>query len=283
MRVDATRRRLLSIAPCVALGASKVLAQSRPALEVGVLPNISTRVLLAQYQPLREFLERDLRRPVQVSTAPSWSSFHARTLAGEYDLVATAAHVARLAQLDAGWQPLATYMPDLQALLITATAQPIRQVSDLRGETLALANPQSLVAIRGLDWLADQGLLRDRDVKVISTPTDDSVGNVVVRGDARAAMLSGGELRAIPDALRAQLQIFTRFAELPGFMLMTHPRLDAAAKRGLRDSVNRFATASDEGKAFFSATGFVGVRDVPIGLMESLDMYADATRRALRA
>jgi phosphonate transport system substrate-binding protein len=60
------------------------------------LPNISARVLLAQYQPMREYLARAMRRPVQVSTAPNWNAFHQRTLGLEYDVVVTAAHLAQL-------------------------------------------------------------------------------------------------------------------------------------------------------------------------------------------
>ena len=56
-------------------------SQGSTALEIGILPNISARVLLAQYQPMRTFLTQSLGRPVQLSTAPSWNAFHARTLA----------------------------------------------------------------------------------------------------------------------------------------------------------------------------------------------------------
>ena len=70
----------------VLLAAAPVSAQPT-ALEIGVLPNISARVLLTQYEPMRKYLERVLGRPVQISTAPNWKVFQERTLAREYDLV----------------------------------------------------------------------------------------------------------------------------------------------------------------------------------------------------
>lgn len=251
-------------------------------MEIGVLPNISTRVLLAQYQPMRDYLSRELKRPVQISTAPNWSVFHQRTLGLEYDVAITAAHLARVAQVDRGYVPLVSYLPDIKGMVIHATDRPIASVAELRGRTLVLSNPQSLVTLRGMKWLHEKGLERDTDFKTIGTPTDDSVGSVVVRGDAIAAMLSSGEYRAIPEATKARLQILSVFAEVPGFVVMASPRLSAADRRRLEEQFLRFATQAEEGRTFFANTGFTAMRVPPAGLMESMDAYAEVTRRMLQ-
>ena len=51
-------------------------AQAVLPLELGLLPNISARILLNQYQPMREHLARVLQRPVHLSTAFDWAVFH---------------------------------------------------------------------------------------------------------------------------------------------------------------------------------------------------------------
>lgn len=258
-------------------------SQSAAALEIGVLPNISARVLLTQYQPMREYLSRELKRGVQVSTAPNWTAFHQRTLALDYDVVVTAANLARVAQLDRGFVPLLSYAPSIKGMLVFAGARPIKSVADLRGQTLVLSNPQSLVTMRGMQWLAENGLQRDQDFRTVNTPTDDSVGSVVARGDATAAMLSGGEYRAIPDTVKAQLQVLTTFAEVAGFVVLASPKLPAADVHAVKDQLQAFAAGSDEGKAFFAASGFAGMREPAAGLMESMDPYVDATRRVMSA
>lgn len=271
---------------CLALlaGASApraLWAQAAPALEVGVLPNISARVLLAQYQPLRVYLERETRRPVQVSTAPNWATFHERTLALEYELIVTAGHMARLAQLDRGYVPLLSYAPNIKGLIAYAKARPLKHISELRGQTLVLSNAQSLVTFRGLRWLAENGLQPGRDFRTINVPTDDSVGNVVVRGDAIAAMLSSGEYRATPEPIKADFQIMTAFAEVPSFVVLASPRLSAAAAQALKRQLLAFANGAEEGKAFFGNTGFTGMVEPAAGLMEAMDAYVDVTRKAL--
>ena len=256
-------------------------ARAAASLEIGILPNISARVLLAQYEPMRSFLASNLRSNIHISTAPSWHSFHARTLALEYDLVITASHLGRVAQLERGLLPLLVYEPAIKGMLISAVKRPLRSVAELKGQTLALSNPQSLVTLRGFQWLAGQGLARKRDFQTINTPTDDSVGNVVLHGDAIAAMLSGGEFRAIPAPLKQQLQVLTTFAEVPGFVVMASPRLPASQVQAVTDALLRFSAGTPEGRAFFAATGFSAIRTLPPGLMASLDPYVDATREIL--
>lgn len=247
-------------------------------LEIGILPNISTQVLLAQYQPLRDFLQKRLSRGVQISTAPSWSVFHQRTMALEYDLVVTASHMARLAQIEKGFVPLVVYEPQIKGMIAFAKNRPISNIADVNGQTLVLSNPKSLVTLRGLQWLEEKGLKRNRDFKTINTPTDDSVGNVVLHGDAIAAMLSGGEYRAIPSAIKEQIQILTTFAEVPGFVVLASPRVSTELVRSIKAEWLNFSNGSPEGKAFFAATGFTAMRELPPGMMTSMDPYLMATR-----
>ena len=275
------RRALVLTALSAEASCLRAWAQTTAPLEIGVLPNISARALMAQYQPMREFLEKELKRPVQISTAPNWIAFHQRTMAREYDVVITASHAARLAQVDRGYIPMLVYVPDIKGMIAFASGRPIKGIADLRGQTLVLSNPQSLVTLRGLQWLADNGLQKDRDFQTINTPTDDSVGNVVVRGDAIAAMLSGGEFRAIPDGTKTQLQILTTFAEVPGFVVMANPALKPIDQQAIKSLLMQFAKGSGDGKPGFGATGFSDVRELPSGLMESMDPFMAATRKLL--
>lgn len=280
MTAALTRRHTLSLLAAAGVApAAWSQGQARP-VDIGVLPNLSPRVLLTQYQPLREFLEKRLQRPVQISTAPNWTAFYQRTAAHEYDLVVTAANMARVAQLDSGYSPLVSYAPQIKGLIVMAKAAPMRSIDDLKGGRLALSNPQSLVTLRGMQWLADQGLKRDVDFRTVATPNDDSVANLVLRGECIAAMLSGGEFRAIPENAREQLALFTNFADVPSFIVAASPRLGGtAAASQVQQALLDFAAGSDEGKAFFAATGFNGMVAVAATAMQSLDVYAADTRR----
>jgi hypothetical protein len=139
------RRTLVMSGAVLAGGGWPLRLRAQPALELGVLPHLSTRTLMGLYRPVREGLQKQLQRNVQISTAPDWARFHQRVLALDYDCMVSAAHLARLAQVDAGWIPLASYAPPIQALLIAARHRPLSTPQALKGGRLVLANRQSRV------------------------------------------------------------------------------------------------------------------------------------------
>ena len=255
-------------------------AQPKP-LEIGVVPHLSAGVLMSNYQPLRKYLERELRRPVQISTAPDFKTFFQRTQGGEYDMAVTAAHLARVAQLDAKYAPILVFHPPITGIIITAKDGPMSSSQDLRSKSLAVPNPNSLVVMRGLQWLAERDLHRDRDFQLMRTPTQDSVADLVINGDSIAAMLSDGELRAIPEGLRARLRVLVAFAEIPNFVVLINPGMASLDAAALKASLLRFAEPSEEGKAFFGAIGIQGMRPVGEADLRALDPFLDQTRRMM--
>lgn len=287
--VSAARSRRSAIGACVLglLGAFMLApppaanAQDTPrAFTIGVLPNVSARVIFANYQPMREYFERTLKRNVEIATATDFRSFSARTMQGEFSLVVTAANVGRVNQVDGRWDPLAIYEPPIPAVLVSAAANADAAVAQLKGKSLAVANPQSLVVLRGLQWLREQGLEDGRDYKMIRAPNDDSLGALILSGEAPLAMMSMGEFRAIGEATRKNLKVAAEFAKLPAFLLMANPAQPAEERARLKELLLAFPGAP-EGAAFFARSGFSTLRAVTARELESLDPFLVPTRAAL--
>lgn len=255
-------------------------AFAQPAFTVGVLPNVSARVILANYQPVRAYFERELKGSVEIATAPDFRGFHERTMKGEYDLIVTAANLGRVAQLDAKWEPVAAYDPPIPALLVSAADKKDVTVAQLRGKTLALANPQSLVALRGFQWLQEQGLQNGRDYKTTQAQNDDSLGAMIRSGEAPFAIMSMGEFRVIGEPIRNTLAIAREFAQVPGFWVLLNPRLSADERRQLKALVLRLPQ-TEEGAAFFKLSGFKNIRDLSPAEQAALDAFAAPTRAGL--
>jgi len=254
--------------------------EARPALQLGVLPNVSARAIITNYQPIRVLLERELARPVEVVTAPDFKTFFDRTQAGTYDLVITAAHFARLAQTDAGYLPIGTYQPNIRGLLVMAKERPVKSIDELRGRTLAMANPQSLVAMRGMHWLRERGLNAGADFQPVKAANEDSLGQMVLRGETVLAMLSSVEYRQVPEAHRNGLEIFATFAEVPSFVWLAHRRTARAEVALLRTRLVTLA-ATEEGKKFFAATGIQGWREIAEAELAALEPQMAETRRLM--
>lgn len=264
-----------------ALLAAPVGAQTgAPAFAIGVLPNVSARIILSSYQPMREHFERELQQRVEIVTAPDFRSFTERTLKGEYQVAVIAANLGRVAQIDAGWELLAVYEPRIPALVVAAADNLDPSPGQLRGKSLAMANPQSLVALAALDWLRTQGLEPDRDFRTVLAANDDSLGAVLRSGEAPWAIMSMGEFRAKPEAMRNALRIVREVAKVPGFFVMANPKLPAAQRQRLKALFLGFPQ-TDEGRKFLSQAGFQGIREATDADLKFLDPFNDATRRGL--
>jgi phosphonate transport system substrate-binding protein len=262
------------------LPVSAVVA-AEPVLQIGVLPNVSARVLASQYEPMQAYLSQRLKQAVEISTAPDWREFYQRVKRGDYQVVVAAANVARLMEKDLGFKPLLAYEPKIPALLIAPLANTASVARLVQGKSVALANPASLVVFEGLQWLGGKGLDAGRDYQVLQVRRDDSVGGAVLRGEAAAGILSMGEFRAHPDNLRAQLSIVSTMAEVASFLVCVAKDVDAERTAQIRSALLAFAQNSEEGKLFFQRTGFKGIVAVNERDLNGLNLYVDKTRNAL--
>ena len=261
-----------------------VTSQSGPStvapLQVGVIPNLSARVLIEQNRPLRVYLERRLGRPVEIVSAPDFQSFHERTLAGAYDVAITPVHMARVAQLDARHTPLVAYAPSIDCIIVTTKGSPIATVEEIRGKTLTFTNPLSLVALHGRQWLNENGLRHGVDYLVNRVRSEDSMASMLLRGESAAAILSGGELRSIPQEQRDQLRVLAPFGSVKAFIVLASPRLEDSQVQQLRSAFLEFPNA-EEFKRFTALTGFTGMLSVAEADMQLSEPLLKETRRLL--
>lgn len=260
---------------------SRARAQLAP-LQFGVMPNVSARVLLAQYQPFRAFLEQDLARPVEVVTAPGLAPFHERTVAGAYGLVVTAANLGRVAQRDAGLAPFAIYEPRIPGLLVTHRDRPITDIGAIRGRQVAMTNPQSLVALKFIHWARAAGVTIGRDATAVHARNEDSLAQLLTGPATPLAVMSRGEFNAIGPAVRETLVVWQQFITVPGFLVMLRAGMPEAEARRITTCVTRFP-ASEAGRQFFELTGFRGIRPVTEADLAELDDVVDETRSLLRS
>ncbi len=256
-------------------------ADVRP-LQLGLLPITSTRMLLRNYQPVQTYLERALRQPVELVTASDFRTFHDNTLQGQYDLVVTASHLGRLAQLDAGWLPLARYAAMHRTLLVMARARPVRQVEALRGRSLAGPDSLTLASTEAQEWLQARGLRAGRDYTFLETPTPTSAAHALINGQSLLAVSSPQGLKNTPEHLRTQLAVYATLPELPSLMWLAHPRL-ATQLPQLQAVLLGLSDASAEGRAFFEATGYQGLRELQPADLRATEDYMPGLRERLKA
>jgi len=249
-------------------------------IRVGVLPTLSAKVLLTSYQPLRVYLERELQRPVEMVTSTDFKRFQHATLAGDFDLLVTAPHLARLSQMEAGFLPVATYLAANRAILITAKNKPIKQLEELRGRNLAIFDPLGLIVLQAQQWLEDRGFEQGRDYRAMLFPSHNSVGFSVQHGESLMGVVSPAGLLQTPPETREQIQIYAELPQVPALIWIVHPRLKREADR-LQAALLRFAE-TPEGAQFYSGNAYKGMRPVTQEELRSLDRSAREVKRLIQ-
>lgn len=256
------------------------LAQAERPVVLGLLPNVSTRVLFASWQPFVRYMERSAGRKVELATATGFKAHHERTIKGDYDLAVTAANLGRLAEREGAMTAVAICEPPLEAVAVVGRTQPLASLTELRGKRLALANPQSLVALYGLAWLRESGLASGADFEILHVRNDDSLGHALRSGESPLAIMSGTEFHQIDPAIRRELQIFKTFATVPGFFILARPQAKGGNPATARAWMQGFA-ASNEGREFFQATGQKDIRAITDADRASVERYVEPTRQRL--
>ena len=254
-------------------------AQQTP-LVVGVLPILSPRVLLNNYQPFRAYLERTLKRPVDMVTATDLPAFHKSTMAGDYDLIVTAAHFGRLAQIEGGYLPLARYKASNRAILITSKAAPLKSIQDVRGHTVATLSRFALVAEQTRVWLEKQGLHEGKDYRLLETSSQVSSAYSVMSGESALAIIAPTGWNQLSTNIRESVQVFASLPEIPGLIWMANPRLIREVPE-LKSALLAFSPQSPEGKQFFEATSYQDMREITSEDMKSFDSYTTYLKQKL--
>jgi phosphonate transport system substrate-binding protein len=261
-------------------------SSSKRSFNVGVLPHLTSRTMVTQYEPLRVFLSQTQASQITVSTAADWKSFYENAKSGKYDLIVTAAHMARLMQSELGLQPIASFHPNLKGVFITAKSKKARSPEFAKSKLIATANRASLIDLEGERWLEKiHHMKRNEDYGCLHVRGGDSVTLSVLNGESAAGILCLSELEGQSDAIKSQIEVISTFAEVPNFIAMSgHATVTAiaTAERALLEKqLIAFSESNPLGKNFEQRTGFKFGQHPLEQRMQAMDIYAEKLHRLL--
>lgn len=273
-----------AILALLSIGAWPVFAESISAtkpLEVGVVPYVSARSIVASYEPMRMHLEQALGRHVKIYTAPGFKPFFQNAESGEYDLIIIPAHFARLLQTERNFTPLVRYSAGGRGLVMTELNSPIKSLQDLQGKVIALPDRLSLASIVCMTHLKENGLQEGSHFRLLDVPSFASAILAVQKNDAQAAVSAPGALAQMPPELRNSVRAVVDTGDYINLIFLAHPRLGKTTAEQINKALRKFGDDTSEGKQFFNSTGFGSFIPVTAKDMNSLDRYVAETKRLL--
>lgn len=275
--MQALRSWLVAFVLCFA-GIGSVNAGQEP-LRIGIIPYLTPSVLLSLFQPLRQHLEKDLGKPVEIFTAPDVPTFARRMLRKEFDIVITAAHQARLAQVDADYLPIARFSGPLHASIVVGKDSQLKQIGDLKGKRIAVTDRSILVNIAMGKIFAENGI-REQDIQYVPVNSQNTGILTVARGEADAAIIAHFALDQSPQEQRNAVRSIFRSPELPNVTFLLDSKLSAAEREQIGRSLLRLPKTT-EGSNFLEQSKYQGIVPTNNEFMKSLDPYLAETRRQL--
>ena len=270
------RRTLLGAAAALALPAAAVGAQTDGTpISISLAPFLSPNALLVAFRPLREHLERTLRRPVEMVSARDFRSQAEAVRGGQHDAAMMPAHVARLAMLDWKCLPLVATVDSLRVQVLVRSDSPLRQAAELRGQRIGMSDALSLTATAAQQWLREQGLAGAMEVVTLSSM--NSALYALDRGEVAAAIGAETQLRALPPETPRNFRVLTTAREIPGPIHIAHPRLPEAQRQALRAALLAFVP--DPARPLTAANATLHLPDA--ALLARLDPLAAIARQVL--
>jgi phosphonate transport system substrate-binding protein len=264
------------LALCLALAAA---TQAAP-LQVGVLPYLSPRSLLLEFAPLRTFLQDELQQEINILTAPDLPRFMARTHGGDFDLVITAPHFARLAQLEHGYLPLVAIRADFYALLLVPKQAPIHSVREIAGGALHLPHRLSFISLQIEDFLRARAIDPEFDLRLYNYSTDNNAILAAEKSGNGVAAAQRSVFDHMPKDITANLRILGSTQSALSLVMLAHPRTPAPQLAAVRQALARFPY-SVQGLRFFETSHSEFV-PADAATMAQLDAYLPRLQSRLR-
>lgn len=229
------------------------------------------------------FLERELGRPVQLETAPSYVAYHARCAAGDFDVIATSPGLGRIAELEQGYVPLARPLTDLEPLLVVPKDSPLREVGELRGQVVSTSDPMATLTLAARRYLRELGLPPGNAVTVRAMGTHANSLAALLHSDAAAAIVSVTALKQMGDDWADRVRVLARVPPTPPLLYMAHRHLGNETVARLQRNLMRFGNESAQGQDLMRRLGHNGLRPVPAADLAELDPIVVDLRRLLSA
>jgi phosphonate transport system substrate-binding protein len=188
---------VLLLAGCGGAGGGGGSASGDEPLQVGLIPNENPEEVEAQYQPLEDYLKKELGREVELSVPTTYNAVVEAMVSGELDLAYFGGLTYVQARQRADVHPLFTEVnprtgtTKYRSVIIVPADSDIENVEDLEGKDFAFGSvsstsgslyPSIMLADAGLDYRTDLG-------EVVYTGGHDTTAQAVANGRVAAGGL----------------------------------------------------------------------------------------------
>jgi phosphonate transport system substrate-binding protein len=241
------RRSLLGGAATLALTApfAAAFAQAlNPAkLRVALLPDENAATLIQNAQPLKQYLEKTLRKQIDLVVTTDYSSMIEAMRFGRIEIAYFGPFSYVLAKSRApDIEPFAVGVekgqPFYNSIIIAHATGPVASLADIRGKNFGYGDQASTSShLMPRAFLQKNGLEGGKDYRVVHLGTHDGVARAVQNGQVHAGALSKAiyeNLIARKTIDQTKLRVIAITPPIPNYPMVMQGNLDPTLKESIR-------------------------------------------------
>jgi len=224
-------------------------------ITLGIFPYISPGQMVKFHNDFKKILSEALERKVILVSAPSFKKFIQRTKQSQYDIIMTAPHLGRLAEVRDGYRPIVHTMHAIQGVYLVAKDSGIQRLEDLKGKTITMVGRKALVTQMAEKQLASLGLKNGENISLRFTKTHNNAMYAPLRGESEASVPGILLWQKIGQKERERIRAIGKTPAAPGFLVMASSNVPESdfhvIQRALLDVHH-----TPHGKQYLEKTGF---------------------------
>ena len=241
-------------------------------LKLGVFPYFSAAQLVKLHKPLKTAIAKEIKKPLHMVTAPSFKTFKKNTAQGHYDLVVTAPHLGRLAQVQTGYQLLGFTSNTSYAVFAVQNKEANKQLSDFKGKTITLPPKAAIIHHLALAKLKEAGLTPGKDIQIHTTKSHNNAMISVIEEISPIAAFGKPTWAKFRPEGRDSISKISESERIPGFAILAHPRLGEKSIEKIKNTLLNFEK-TEAGQMYFNKTGLRGFREASKRDLKQMDFY----------
>jgi phosphonate transport system substrate-binding protein len=222
-------------------------ASGEEPLQVGLIPNENPEKVEAQYQPLEDYLKKELGREVVLSVPTTYNAVVEAMVSGKLDLAYFGGLTYVQARQRADVHPLFTEInprtgtSKYHSFIIVPAGSDIQEVADIKGKTFAFGSvsstsgslyPSIMLSQAGIDY-------RSNLEEVIYTGGHDTTAQAVANGRVAAGGLEGRILLDLQEEgviEKGAVRVIEKSAPIEGYPWVVRDALPNQTEEQLTDA-----------------------------------------------
>jgi phosphonate transport system substrate-binding protein len=256
---------------CICLVISGPVSADDQVIKFGIFPYVTPGQMVKFHNTLRSYIEETLGTKVSLVTAPSFKEFIKRTKQGKYDIIMTAPHLGKLAEVQ-GYKRVAHTMHEVQGIYLVHKDSKIKNLHDLKGKVITLVGRAAIITQMVEQQLNSIGLVVGKDVTFRLTRTHNNAMYAPLRGESDASVTGILLFRKIGEKDRKNVRVIGKTKRAPGFMVMTGKKISEEQRSKLTQALLNF-NKSEVGKKYLKTTGFKRFDEITDDEMKALEPF----------